>query len=85
MPKSVFGGAHLDLISVLIEAQKAAGLTQEELGARIGKDQTFISLIERSQRRVDVLELVVLAKALNIEAETLFSRIIKRLPKDFHI
>ncbi|MGH1558011.1 helix-turn-helix domain-containing protein [Caulobacter segnis] len=58
MPKSIFTGDHQSLVEVLIAARKDAGLTQTDLASKIGKDQTFISIIERSQRRVDVLEVL---------------------------
>lgn len=78
MPKTIFGGDHRHLVDVLIEARKTAGLTQTELAAKLGKDQTFISLIERSQRRVDVIEFIALAEALGEESIDLFSRVEKR-------
>ena len=46
---------------------------------RIGRDQTFISLIERGQRRVDVIEFISLARALGDDPVTLFERITRRL------
>lgn len=60
-------------------------MTQEELAARIGKDQTYISLIERSQRRVDVLEFVALARAMGVDPITLFSDVVRKLPKRLDI
>ncbi|WP_242919669.1 hypothetical protein [Caulobacter sp. CCUG 60055] len=46
---------------------------------RIGRDQTFISLIERGQRRVDVIEFISLAKALGDDPATLFEHVIRKL------
>lgn len=80
MPKSVFGGDHRHLVDVLAQARKESHLTQTELANRIGKDQTFISLIERSQRRVDVLEFYALAKAMNADPVELFAKVAQRLP-----
>ena len=81
MPKSVFTGAHQHLVDALIEARRKAGLTQAELAAKVGKDQTFISIIERSQRRVDVLEFYVLARAMEVDPVALFTEVARRLPK----
>lgn len=58
-----------------------AGLTQTELAERLGKDQTFISLVERSQRRVDVLEFYAFAKALDVDPLDLFSTLVRKLPE----
>ena len=85
MPKSVFTGAHQHLVAVLVEARREAGLTQTELAERIGKDQKFISLIERSQRRVDVIEFCALARALGAEPVSLYSELVGRLPKKLDI
>jgi transcriptional regulator with XRE-family HTH domain len=79
VPKTIFGGDHQHLVEVLTEARKSAGLTQVELSQRIGRDQTFISLIERGQRRVDVIEFIGMAKAMGLEPVELFSRIAVRV------
>ncbi|WP_297799013.1 helix-turn-helix transcriptional regulator [uncultured Brevundimonas sp.] len=47
----------------------------------VGKDQTYISIIERGQRRVDVLEFVALAKAMKADPASLFEQVLKRLSK----
>lgn len=80
MPKSVFTGAHQHLVDALVDARSRAGLTQTELGARIGKDQSYISIIERCQRRVDVLEFYALAKAMDVDPVKLFADVIGRFP-----
>ncbi len=85
MPKTVFGGDHQHLVAVVAEARKRSGLTQGEVAARIGKDQTFISIIERGQRRIDILEFVALARAMGADPEKLFRDVLKRLPKKFDI
>lgn len=85
MPKSVFTGAHQHLVDALIEARRKSGLTQAQLAAKVGKDQTFISIIERSQRRVDVLEFYVLARAMGADPVALFAEVTRRLPKQVMI
>lgn len=81
MPKTIFGGDHRHLVAVLIEARQNSGLTQAELAKRVGKDQTFISIIERGQRRVDVLEFVALANAMKADPASLFEHVLNRLSK----
>lgn len=82
MPKTVFTGAHRHIVDVLVEARRRSGLTQAQLAAKVGKDQTFVSLIERSQRRVDVLEFVALARAMAADPELLFRKVIERIPRE---
>lgn len=85
MPKTIFGGEHRHLVAVLVEARQASGLTQAELAARVGKDQSFVSIIERGQRRVDVLEFVALARAMEADPGQLFERVTSRLSKTLRI
>ncbi|NGM49372.1 helix-turn-helix transcriptional regulator [Caulobacter sp. 602-2] len=85
MPKTIFDGAHADLVQVLVEARKRSGLTQTEVAELVGKDQTFISLIERSQRRVDVLEFIVLARAMKQDPATLFGVLLSKVPARIRI
>ena len=85
MPKTVFTGAHQHIVDVLVEARRQSGLTQAQLAAKVGKDQTFVSLIERSQRRVDVLEFVALATAMGADPVKLFASLTKSLPSHIRI
>jgi len=79
MPKTIFEGDHQHLVEVLVQARKAAGLTQTDIAQRIGRDQTFISLIERGQRRVDVIEFISLAKAIRNDPVKLLKSVVERI------
>ena len=46
----------------LVKARKDAGLTQGEVNERMGKPHSFISKCELGERRVDFVELQMLAK-----------------------
>lgn len=85
MPKSVYSDAHQVLIEALVAARKGTGLFQEEVAKRLGKNQSYISNIERGQRRVDVLEFVAIARAMSVDPVDLFADVAKRLPKKFGI
>lgn len=62
------GAAYLSLARRLKKAREAVGLTQIEAGEKLGKPQSFISKIEQGERRLDVIELKVIA---DIYAQTL--------------
>lgn len=85
MPKTVFTGAHKHVVEVLTAARENADMTQTDLADKVGKNQSFVSLIERSQRRVDVLEFVALARAMGEDPVELFAEMVARLPKRLEI
>jgi len=61
----------LRLREALTEARNAAGLTQGELGKKLGRTQTFVSNYERGERKVGVVELILITKALGADAPEL--------------
>lgn len=65
----------LKLRQALVEARNAAGLTQAELAKRLGRTQTFVSNYERGERKVGVVEFVLIARELGVEARELFGRL----------
>ena len=60
---------------VLAEARERAGLSQDALAEKLGKPQSFVSGYENGHRRVDVLELLRIAAALNADPKRVFARI----------
>ena len=76
MPSSIFDSAHQRLVELLKQARKKRDMTQAELGSRVGKSQSFISMVERHQRRIDVVEFVALCRALNENPESVFSLLV---------
>ncbi|MGX5709262.1 helix-turn-helix domain-containing protein [Brucella lupini] len=52
------------LIELLIAARKDAGITQAELGRRIGQRQTFVSKFEQGERRLDIAEFITVTRAV---------------------
>lgn len=55
------------MIELLVQARKDAGITQAELGKRIGQRQTFVSKFELGERRLDVAEFVVVCRAIGAD------------------
>lgn len=85
MPKSVFTNAHARVVDVLKAAREKSRLSQTALAERIGKRQTYISLIEQSQRRVDVLEFYALARAMGADPVELYAELVRQLPEKIDI
>lgn len=83
MAGSLFSEGYRAFISELVRARHAAGLTQADLAKRLAKPQSYISKIERLERRIDIVELCALVDALGIErlkAMALLTKNIPRLP-----
>ncbi|MAK98429.1 MAG: transcriptional regulator [Citromicrobium sp.] len=85
MPKSVFSEAYEILLEELVSARDEAGITQTELGKRLNRPQPFVSYFERGERRIDLIEFVAIARALEIKPDKLFARVLARLPSDISI
>ena len=45
------------LVGILRDLRLKAGLTQAELSERLGRPQSFVSKVERGERRIDLVEL----------------------------
>lgn len=62
---------------MLIEAREKAGLTQTELAEKLDEYQSFVARLESGQRRVDVVEFLVLADILGFNASEALIKIAK--------
>ena len=80
MSRSAFSPSYDALLRALKEARRAAGLRQADLAERLGKPQAFVSKIERGERRIDVIEFIVIARAIGIDEIALMARISQSLP-----
>jgi transcriptional regulator with XRE-family HTH domain len=75
LEKTLGSDRHIALVNFLIARRKAAGLTQAELAKLLGEYQSYVARIESGQRRIDVVELLDIAKALNFDATKAVKRI----------
>ena len=62
MPKSIYGTEYKKVVENLRKARIGAGLRQEDVAQKLGKPQSYISKIERGERRIDVVELKAFAR-----------------------
>jgi transcriptional regulator with XRE-family HTH domain len=79
MLKRVPYGHKTALLRLLRATRLEANLTQADLARRLGKPQNFVSLYERGVRRLDVLELREVCKALGLSMATFMRRLEKNL------
>lgn len=71
MPSSIFTQGHQEFIAFITSTRKAADITQVVLAERLGKPQSFVSKVERGERRLDVIEFCQVAEALGHDPVTL--------------
>lgn len=65
--KSLRSPEHQKLISLLIAAREKAGLTQQQLANHLGRPQSFVAKYEGGERRIDVIEFLAIARALELD------------------
>lgn len=68
------------LIQRLVEARKAAKLSQAALAERLGKPASFVAKVELSERRFDVVEFFVWCQALSADPTALLAATLNDLP-----
>lgn len=62
-------------------AREAKGLSQREVARRLGKPVSFVNKVELLERRLDVLEFIVLARALEIPPHELVATLAEQVPE----
>lgn len=79
--KSLFADPYCQIIRRLIARRKELGMTQWDMAKAYGEDQSFISRIERFQRRLDVYEYTVFCRILRIDPGEYLRPIWEQLPE----
>jgi transcriptional regulator with XRE-family HTH domain len=72
MQKSLKSAEYARLIATLVAVRKAAGVRQQALAKKLGRPQSFIAKYEGGERRVDVVEFITIARALDVDPIKLF-------------
>ena len=62
MSNSIYLKEHIRVIEKLKEARIEAHLKQVDVALKLRKPQSYVSKIERGERRIDIAELKILAK-----------------------
>lgn len=80
MQKSISSRQYAHFLDCLRKAREEAGLTQEDVAARLGESQSFVSKCERGERRMDLVELSEFCKAMGITLEKFVRRFERKAP-----
>ena len=68
MNRSTYSPQYKLLCAYLRDARKKSGLTQAALAKLLGRQQSFVAKYETGERRIDILELKVIADAIGVDA-----------------
>jgi len=73
--------AYRDMIAALVAARQGAGLSQAALAVRLGKPASFVGKYELGERRLDVVELLVVLGHLELSFGAFWSAAKITLPE----
>lgn len=62
LTETIYHDAYVQFLAKIRQARLDAKLTQEQVARLLGKPQSFVSKVESGERRLDFIELQVLAR-----------------------
>jgi ribosome-binding protein aMBF1 (putative translation factor) len=62
--KTIRSTGQVALCQALVDARIKAGLSQKELADKLRHHQSFVARVESGERRIDVVELIALSRAI---------------------
>lgn len=77
MSKTIHDSFYRKLVNELAQERIRLNISQGELAAQVGLNQSDISKIEKFERRLDVLEFSMIIKALRIQDNLRLQEIVK--------
>jgi transcriptional regulator with XRE-family HTH domain len=80
MPAPIQDLRHKDIAALLVELRKERGWLQQDLAHRMRRTQTFVSKYETGLRRLDVIELLDILRALDADPHEFIDQILA-MPK----
>ena len=78
MKKTIFNKDYESLIAEIVEIRKSKGLSQRDLATRLGVEHGYVGRTEIRERRLDVIELIAILKALEVPKKEILG-ILERL------
>lgn len=78
MPKTLHTPRQRRLQKLLAGARKARKLTQVDVAERLGRPQSFVAKYEGGERRLDIIEFVEVAEALETDPCALLAELLRR-------
>ena len=78
MSKQLGTVRHRRLMSALVDVRTKVGITQRELAKRLGRAHSYVSRIEKGDRRLDVPEFIQWCELLGTDPLEVMRRILRR-------
>ena len=75
LKKSLYSKKSKKLQGLLIEARKAAALTQQELATTLNRPQSFVAKYEGGERRLDVIEFTHICANIGVNAASIIQKL----------
>jgi transcriptional regulator with XRE-family HTH domain len=72
MQKSLKSPEYARFIATLVAVREAKEIRQQTLADKLGEHQSFIAKYEGGERRIDVIEFIAIARALDADPVKLF-------------
>lgn len=77
--KTVHSPEQRALRELLIAARNRSKLSQAKLAERLGRHQSFVAKYEGGERRLDVVELILIARAMNADPNRILRALLKKI------
>ena len=79
MTNTLHTNEYSEFVALLIEARKNSGKTQQQVADQLGKPQSYVAKVENNERRMDIVEFITYANALESNPAKLFDGLLKRI------
>ena len=73
--KSIFTHEHEIFCQCMVTARKEAQLTQDSLAKSLNKPQSFVAKYENGERRLDVIEFLLVSRVIGIDPCEIFRKV----------
>ena len=75
MPRALSSPSHTVLRRLLVNARKDAQLTQQQVAAKLGLPQSYVSKYENGERKLDVIEFLAVCDVLGVSTTEIIENI----------
>lgn len=78
--KTIHTPEYRALLALLRERRAQSGVTQVEVAAALGESQAFVSKCERGDRRIDLIDLLRILRAIAVSPDDFLAELQERFP-----